>query len=219
MPDKYSSYAELKDDVSLAEGQDYHVLFRRGALIPHVGIIAIHGGNIEPASTEIAAAIASHDCSFASFIGARPTGNRVLHITSTRFDEPRILKVVQSCVCVVSVHGYDDREDMDNAGTVLVGGRDEALAASIIAALVEKGFAARHARDTMFPGTDPENVCNKCTTGCGVQLEVPKSLRLTFFDLGDLSPKGRRRPTASLFAFANGVRAALGLPDVRTVKM
>ena len=57
--------------------------------------MAPHGGGIEPGTTEIAEAVAGHEHTFYSFSGVKARGNSVLHITSSRFDEPEGIAIAK----------------------------------------------------------------------------------------------------------------------------
>ena len=70
----------------------YLIEYRRGA--SGIAVMAIHGGGIEPGTTEIAEAVAGRDHSFYSFTGIKPEGNWRLHISSRLFDEPDRKSVV-----------------------------------------------------------------------------------------------------------------------------
>ncbi|MFX4608957.1 poly-gamma-glutamate hydrolase family protein, partial [Acinetobacter baumannii] len=92
-------YAELSS--AHREGIDYHVTVeRRGS---GVAIVAPHGGRIERGTSEVARAIAGNDFDLYLFEGALPTMNfEMLHITSTRFDEPRALALIADCDAVLA---------------------------------------------------------------------------------------------------------------------
>ena len=83
MTDKYKNFEELAANEQ--EGSDFQVRFRtrRGPM----AVIAPHGGGIEPGTSELADAIANADLSFYAFEGIKKAANRVLHITSGRFDD------------------------------------------------------------------------------------------------------------------------------------
>jgi len=90
MADTYPNFAALAR--SQRSGIDYRVLVRRAE--PAFAVIAPHGGGIEPGTSEIADAIAGEKHSCYEFEGLKPSGNSVLHITSTHFDEPMCLTVL-----------------------------------------------------------------------------------------------------------------------------
>lgn len=98
--DKYGSFAELR--ASEPAGH-----WRAQAVVQGAGraVIAPHGSSIEPGTSEIAKAIASDDLDLYVFEGLKPVGNRDLHITSIRFDEPVGLKLLSAASRVVAIHG------------------------------------------------------------------------------------------------------------------
>src|SRR4030042_6317944 len=103
----YQSYKELSEHE--VEGQDYRIGMELRD--PRVLIMAIHGGKIEPGTTEIAEAIAGMDYSFYSFEGLKAAGNSALHIESHLFDEPHALQAVNQADIVITVHGQLDQRD------------------------------------------------------------------------------------------------------------
>src|SRR3954469_3929504 len=87
--DKYLNFAELS--AAALAGVDYRIRARAaGSTL----LLAPHGGNIEPGTTELAEAIAAADHSFYTFESLRDTQNADLHLTSARYDEPRCLAML-----------------------------------------------------------------------------------------------------------------------------
>jgi phage replication-related protein YjqB (UPF0714/DUF867 family) len=64
----------------------------------------------------------------------------------------------------------------------------------------------RHPRKEL-QGLDPANICNRGTTGAGVQLELSHAVRQTMFK--SLTRKGRRHTTARFTAFVEALRRAI----------
>ncbi len=58
-------------------------------------VMAPHGGGIEPGTGDIADGVAGQHHSFYCFKGIKKQGNRALHITSNRFDEPLAMAMVR----------------------------------------------------------------------------------------------------------------------------
>jgi phage replication-related protein YjqB (UPF0714/DUF867 family) len=87
-----------------------------------IAILCIHGGDIEPGTSQIADGIAGNDHTFYALEGLKKTGNRVLHITSTAFDEPVALQIVAQSEIIISIHGCSDAAEV-----VYLGGLDEEL--------------------------------------------------------------------------------------------
>lgn len=166
--DRYKNFADLAAHET--EGVDYSIsaVRRPGSTI---AVIAPHGGGIEPGTTRITRAIAGNELSLYLFEGIKKTGNKVLHITSHRFDEPQCIELVGQCDSVVAIHGCDyDGEQ------VLLGGLDKALKDRLSGALRQTGL---HVETDGHPlqATDRNNICNRGRSGKGVQLELTAALR------------------------------------------
>jgi len=187
----YSSFKELAD--CEVEGQDYRI--RIELRNPRVLIMAPHGGRIEPATVEIAEAIAGTNYSFYAFEGLKKDGNRGLHIESHLFDEPRGLKAVEKADVVITVHGQIDQKDE----FIMAGGLDTHLRPEIKRQLETSGFLTRPPTEGLM-GTDPQNICNRGKLRQGVQLEVSRKVR-------DLL----RNDTDRLRVLGEAVRRAIGM--------
>src|SRR5215470_16192528 len=100
--DRYRSYADLM--ANEREGIDYSIasLDRRSP----VTIIAPHGGQIEPPTSELAIAIAADDYNAYCFEGLRRgRKHHELHVTSNSFDEPIGCELITRSDIVVALHG------------------------------------------------------------------------------------------------------------------
>lgn len=197
MVDTYVNYADLAAHQTL--GVDYLITYRETVSKPIVHI-AIHGGGIEAGTTEMADYMAGlQSVNFYTFDAKKPSGNSVLHLTSTHFDEPNALRIVGESNYTISWHGA--------AGTtpqVYMGGADTGLRDKIMAALVAAGFTATVA-STELDGNDPNNITQKNLRGMGVQLEMTLALRQSFFVGGDVSRANRINKTPAFYAFASAV--------------
>lgn len=193
MADQYDSFATLA--ANEIDGLHYRIcVVERDSPF---AIVAPHGGRIERGTSEIAAAIAGDRFSlycFESLVPREP--GKSLHIASTRFDEPRALRLVAASEIAIGVHGRKD--GMDGA-SIWVGGLFESLRDAIRDALLNAGFKASSVGEGhRLAGRHPANICNKGRRGAGVQLELPKTLRIAL-----ANEHGRRA------AFASAVRNAL----------
>ncbi len=187
----YTNFRELADHE--VEGQDYRI--RVELRDPRVLIMAPHGGKIEPATREVAEAIAGMDYSFYSFEGLKEDGNGVLHIESHLFDEPLALQAVGKAEIVIAVHGQIDQKD----GFVMVGGLHKSLGSEIEQQLDAAGFKTRPPTEGLM-GTDPMNICNRGKSKQGVQLEISRKVRdLLRTDMGKIE------------TFAKAVRKAISI--------
>ncbi|QVQ52296.1 poly-gamma-glutamate hydrolase family protein [Spiractinospora alimapuensis] len=174
--DTYANYAELAAHET--EGVDYRRTTRAGGT--DLAHIAIHGGRIEPPTTELADhAAQAGDHAFATFEGIKRSGNGVLHITATRFDEPMTLEVVAASDYTISWHGA-----AGDHPTTYVGGLDTELRDTVRAELRASGFDAPDSIPDGLAGEDPDNIANRNARGAGVQLEITHAQRATFLDDG-----------------------------------
>lgn len=165
----FRSFADLA--AAYDEGADYRItrVPRSGSI---VGIVAPHGGRIEVDTSEIATAIAGANFSLYALEGIRSTGNyAALHLTSHYFDEPGCLELLATCDKVVAIHGCKVDGEV-----VLVGGLDNELAAAVGAAMTKAGLEC-YLDGHEFPGTHPNNICNRGRRGIGVQLELSAAFR------------------------------------------
>ncbi len=195
--DKYPNFAAL----AAAESEDSFLISVRpkGSTVV---IVAPHGGGIEPGTSEIACAIAGEDFSYYLFEGTKTNGNSVLHLTSSNFDEPRCLCLLRTAQTVVTIHGEESKRKV-----VYLGGRDSALIAALRCALKSHDFAAETHSDPNLQGKLPSNICNIGRSRKGVQLELSKGLRRSFF--ASLDHAGRRQATGQLGKFSEAVRQVL----------
>ncbi len=199
MPDKYASFSALANGE--VEGIDFCVrLLKRESPI---AVIAPHGGGIEPGTSEIAEAIAGDDLSFYSFDGMKSAGNSVLHITSTRFDEPECLSLVEASRQVIAIHG-----EGSNKVVIFLGGRDIATLEKLRDSFARSGFRCEKHEDPAMQGTDKNNICNRGQTGAGIQLELGNGLRHSFFE-SLATRKGRETKTECFDRFVKSVWQAL----------
>ena len=200
MADRYPNFATLEQHERA--GIDYGVFVRRAELA--FAIVAPHGGGIEPGTSEIADGIAGLGWSFYTLEGLKRSGNRVLHITSTCFDEPMCLLLLGNTSRVVTIHG---EEGGDAGEGVFLGGLDVELGTSIGASLTAQGFDVRTHPEPNLQGLDPRNICNRGTTGAGVQLELARGVRETLFE--SLTREGRKHPKPRFTLFVDAVARAL----------
>lgn len=189
MPDTYADWADLAAHETA--GVDYRIDLRAtGSETSH---IAIHGGGIEQGTSELADAVAlATRASYYAMVGLKSSGNSVLHITSTNFDEPQALALQGSVYYTVSYHGYTGDEQITH-----LGGADLVLRNQIGAALDAAGFAVDIA-SVEIDGDNPLNITQRNRRGAGVQLELSRGQRAAFFPDGDLTrpmrDSGQRTP-------------------------
>ncbi len=178
MVDTYFNYDHLS--CHERKGIDYRI---RCVSNSDIIILAPHGGGIEPGTTEIAEAIADSQYSFYAFEGIKPRGNRVLHITSTRFDEPLAFKLVKKASKILAIHGCKG----DTEEIVYLGGLDKKLKRKLGKSLKAAGFRAENPQNSQLKGKNSHNICNRGQTGKGVQLEITRKLRYSLQKNGKLN--------------------------------
>lgn len=201
MADTYASYGALA--AAEVEGVSYA---RRS--VPVTGAtwsaIAIHGGSIEPGSGEVARAVGAGLMNHYEFAGILASNNSRLHVTSTNFDEPICTGIVTSALRCLSAHGYTGTAGLAQTS---LGGLDTATMARVKANLESAGFSVITAAQEIN-GNDPANVANKTSIGAGVQLEMSRALRDSFFPTGTANDHNNPGRTDTFYAYVNAVRAA-----------
>ncbi len=196
--DKYKNYYDLKQHER--EGKDYVILLRENT--SRIAVIAPHGGGIEPGTVDIADGVAGSEHSFYAFKGIKKKGNAVLHITSNKFDEPKVVRIAENTDVVVSIHGYHGKYEM-----VFIGGKNHDLKEKIKYMLNKAGFHAEISTKPGLRGQHPENICNRCRSCEGVQLEISRGLREKMFD--NLNRRSWRKKTSLYYIFVYTLREAL----------
>jgi phage replication-related protein YjqB (UPF0714/DUF867 family) len=191
---------------NFVEGTDYRIRLRDG--VSGVLVMAPHGGRIEPGTDEIAETVAGNYHAFYAFCGLRENGNRRLHITSHRFDEPKALALAGRATVIVTIHGCRDKTP-----AVYIGGRHHGLRRQFKRQMAVAGFDVR--RHPHLPGLHPANICNRGRCGRGVQLEISAGLRRRLF-VG-CARSGTLTATGALedFIAAAGAAIADGMPPDR----
>lgn len=196
--DRYHCFSELAQYETL--GKDYCIEMKKGS--SGIAVMAPHGGGIEFGTNQMAQAIAHPDHTFWAFNGIKKTGNRILHITSTRFDAPEALHVAFTAQTVITLHGCQG-----DASVVYVGGRHVSLKIHLCQDLLKAGFNARISKKEGLKGESPLNLCNKCRTGNGLQLEITTGLRKRMFTPSQ--DRSIKKKTEDFFRFTSTVRTAL----------
>ena len=196
--DRYANYDDLKRHE--IKGEDYVILSRTGNSC--IAVIAPHGGGIEPGTVDIADVLAGAEHTFYAFKGIKKKGNAVLHISSTRFDEPEGINIAENTGIVVSIHGYHEKGDL-----IFVGGRNQNLKEKICYVLEKAGFITEVSEKEGLHGRHPENICNRCLSGEGVQLEISRGLREKMFN--NLERRTLRKRNQLFFRFVETLREAL----------
>jgi len=185
-----------------ARGVDYEIGFYVRS--EDILIVAIHGGGIEPLTSELAHAIAGEDYNLFEFRGIRASSNMKLHVSSLRFKEIRLRGLLDTTGTAISIHGFAGE------GPIIgVGGGNQRLAKCIAEQLAESGFETQKARGRLA-GRHPDNLVNR-PRDRGVQLELSRGLRDAMVEGGAASPArgDPDRRTEVFTRFVEAVRLAV----------
>ncbi|GCF76381.1 TPA: poly-gamma-glutamate hydrolase family protein [Bacillus nitratireducens] len=196
----YTSFHDLQKHE--ADDRDYRIKsFDRN---PQIAVIAIHGGNIEVGTGEVALELGKKlRASTYIFEGLKTKDNRQLHVTSTLYDEPVAIDMVKKAKTVLSIHGYKDKK----IEKVYIGGRNVTYRDIVAKYLKEAGFQVEDAPDK-FGGTSKNNIANKSQMKEGVQLELSTKLREAFFKNYDFSIDNRSNTTETYDTFVRALKQA-----------
>ncbi|MCJ1656861.1 poly-gamma-glutamate hydrolase family protein [Staphylococcus sp. NRL 16/872] len=202
--DYYSSFNDLAKHTT--KGKDWGIL-TKNRKDDRILVTAIHGGGIEPGTTELARRIANiGKYDFYSFEGRLPEHNEKLHITSTVFNEPILEKMLKHTDETISIHGYAGEDPV-----VYVGGQDKKLAKSITHSLEDKGFTVQKSPKGV-EATSSDNIINRDDEESGVQLELTTGQRALFFKNNNLNQETRSNSdnyTKTFYKFAKAVNKGI----------
>lgn len=197
----YQNFEELNENE--VEGEDYTIHFEETH--SDVLLLAIHGGGIEPGTTELIKELAkNNDYAYYSFNGIKKSGNRSMHLTSTRYDEPKALEMISNSSITLSVHGYDDELEKHT----FIGGLDKELADQVKLALQDVGFSASLALKNLA-GLKKDNIVNQNKQGKGVQIEISTAQREKFFKDNNLASENRKQPEDDFYHYINAIESVL----------
>lgn len=166
-------------------------------------VSSIHGGGIEIGTSELNYAVRELG-GYDSFIfeALLSSGNSDLHVTSTNYDEPTLVRMVINKKQNIALHGASG-----DTPIVYVGGLDFCLRNTIMEELIKKGFNAQIAPPEII-GEQPDNVSNRTNSyGC-VQLEMTTQFRKDFFLNGDWSRSkrsDRKNWTSNIYNVAQAI--------------
>lgn len=198
-------------------GVEYQIISAPGTA-PGISSIAIHGGETEKGSTELAQRLAeltgagfyTLDTMKAELHGQ--TAFQKIHISSNKFDDPAAVQIVGASSRCVSFHNGDARTTGRETPASFVGGRDTDLRVAVAQKLRDAGFQNIFDNPADFPdlsGTLNSNICNQTTRKAGVQIEISNVQMENFFTGGDRSRANRVNRTPDFEAYVQAVLAAL----------
>lgn len=174
--DHFQSFTEMAKKNK--EGLDYEIKYKER--LSKILVSAFHGGFVEPGSTELADEITKDKYDYYTFKALKPgevhepsLTSSTLHITSTRFDEPKMMSMIKDKDFCLSLHGFGGKE-----ADFCVGGANAEKRKELVAHLA-KAFPHLKSCELCCPpfnGTSSKNPINKCQNQ-GVQVEMSPSVR------------------------------------------
>ena len=219
-----SQYAFERVCSRMYEGTDYRrTLTDTGSWL---SIIAIHGGEAEPGSSEIAAAIRDqYNASWYEwdFLKATVQGDSAFAVAhevnstygdykGSLFDDPEMMEMIIRSEDCIGIHQAADGNGTNRPAGRLTccGGENVALRELIAEKLSAAGFPSLDNPDD-FPGlqgTGPKQPHN-FAKNMGVQMEISVTQYREFFTGGDLTRPNRGNTTPAFTAYKNAVSAAI----------
>ena len=182
MSDRFKSMTELMDLTEENTDWIINTIERNSNVI----ITAIHGGAIEPATTELAELTAEKGgFDYFTFKAIRTKANAELHVTSRNYDEPKLMKMIANNPYAIAIHGCKGEDE-----TIYMGGKDEQLMDAMTEEFEKLGIDVRQAPSHMS-GAHDDNIINCCKTEKGVQLELTSGIRKKLFENGRYNKKSR----------------------------
>ena len=162
--DAYSSVDEIR--TSFKENLDFRVKYE----LRHssVAVFAIHGGDIECGTSEMAVLIAGEDWSYYLFEGIGADAKKY-HITSAKFDDIPALEIAADSMLGISIHAQRGAGEQ-----ICIGGGNSEAAALMADNLAGAGFDIEYPCRRL-PGKSPRNIVNR-TSLQGIQLEITQPL-------------------------------------------
>ncbi|MFE4527095.1 poly-gamma-glutamate hydrolase family protein [Streptomyces anulatus] len=203
----YPNYRYLAVDNTLGIDYDIKNRYGSGDYLVHV---AVHGGAIEPPTSQLAAYCAGTGAYYV-FEALSDLTAASLSLPPETFDEPFAVVNIGNSSRTVSWRGVEDQREAEEVA--YISGLDEVLVSLITQELTAAGFVT----DTpplRLGGSDASNIANKNRIHAGVQLALTRSLRQSFYADGDLTSAAVTNPAARLprfFAFGDAVARACAL--------
>ncbi|MET9360372.1 poly-gamma-glutamate hydrolase family protein [Streptomyces sp. NPDC006632] len=209
----YQNFRYLAADKILGIDYDIKNRYGTGTYLLHA---AIHGGGIEPPTSQLAAYAAGDAGAWYSFEALNDLTAASLALSSTAFDEPFCVVNTGNSTRTVVWHGVENQRE--NEQVAYVSGADSVLTSLIIQELSAAGFETDRA-PVSYAGDAPQNICNRNRMRAGAQLDLSLSLRKSFYANGDLSAAAIAHPDnrqPAFFAFGDAIRRACALVPLET---
>jgi phage replication-related protein YjqB (UPF0714/DUF867 family) len=204
MKDKYETY----DEMEINESENFKI--KKHDNNSNILIMAIHGGEIEPLTSDIANLIASNEYNFYSFEGDKSSNDEDLHITSIRFENKDIIEILKTIDISVSIHGSKDEDSI-----VYIGGLDYELR-NFIENNIKNIFLEKHKNfcivnnvkdDHKFSAINKKNIVNRNKREMGVQIELSQGFRKKI--VTSLKRDRKIKNILALYDFSNTISEAI----------
>ncbi|MCE5258029.1 MAG: poly-gamma-glutamate hydrolase family protein [Chloroflexi bacterium] len=195
-----NSFSELV--LGYVAQKDYCIqITDRGA---DVTLAAVHGGLIEPLTSELVHAIAGSEHNIYELKGLIDGANTVMRIPSARFSEMRLNALVRRSLVCVAVDGVPGSQEL-----IHLGGKNTRLKAILAEQLAQSGFTVATSY-SLGAAHDPTRYYNVAKDG-GVLLELSEAMRMSMVSV-PLTGTDWQQPAvwlSSFFQFATTVNSAL----------
>jgi len=206
------TYQEILD-AGFRRGEHFQVETGNLENISYCLLVAPHGGLIEPGTAEVTFAVARlRKWAYYLFKGQLPRQNwSRLHLSSTCFDEPTLLSLLEQTQFALTVHG----EGQEHNRNIYVGGLyaegRKMLVSNLNADLADLGITAcdafRCRRRAGIAGRSQRNICNRGSRRQGLQVELSRGVRSALFK--GLGSEGLKHPNKALDALARSIDRTL----------
>lgn len=194
--DLYQNFQELVDKESI---KNYRIVSDfKTQRTNKILVFSPHGGGIEKGASEIVKDLSAlGKFNFYLFEGLKMEENKLLHITSTNFNEPELIKLLANHHTAISIHGMKLK---DKSVDIIIGGLNTEFGEVIRKNLI--GFSVCNSEKELpnhkrLFARMKSNVTNKCQIEQGVQIEISQELRTKFFK--KLSPQKFRNIKTKLY--------------------
>ena len=155
----YNSVSQIRAEYE--EDIDFFVQYKKNN--SPVSVFAIHGGDIEGGTSELARTVAGDDYSYYMF-EAYGKNARKFHITASKFDDVPALEIAAASRLGLAMH-----VQKGNNLSICVGGGNLEAAKMMADMLVSEGYPVEFPC-VRLPGKSPKNIVNRTRLG-GVQFE------------------------------------------------
>jgi len=176
-------------------------------------IFTPHGGGIEQGTSEICTTIANDTHSYYLFEGRLKSNCVRLHITSHKFDEPKLIKLLRNHNYGVSIHGMTNQAKFNIGADIYLGGLNKSLITITTQVLGDYNFETTNNivnPTSALSGLDKQNITNKCAKGEGMQIEISENLRTTFFERDFRQIRNRKTgKTKAFYDFCEAINKAI----------